>query len=265
MKRKKNWGFKLLIVLLIISIVLISTEYFLNNFFHTSICQNNACLITDYLIDIDRNFLLILALIYFLMLLIFLLLFNYSQGDVFFFFILFFLNIALIFDTQLILKMFLEFNIICWFCLSVFLLNLSIFVLFMILYKNKKISLSQFLFIFIGMVVIYILLNHKSITKLPSSNYILVYSENCPACKDVLEKISNKNTLKSISLVPIYKLYPFIKIFDIQKVPILLIKEKNRIEIYSGYDDVLKQLSIPDNEPICTNKNNQTGGLCVIP
>jgi len=94
------------------------------------------------------------------------------------------------------------------------------------------------------------------------ANLILIYSQHCPACKEVIAE-SERLGLK-LEKVSLNQAYPLVKALNLKSLPCLLEFKEDKIEIYTGFEAVKNRLNLEKKQNPCV-ENPQEGGLCAIP
>ncbi|MCS7279278.1 MAG: hypothetical protein NZ530_04370 [Thermodesulfobacteriaceae bacterium] len=246
MFKKKKLLF-LVYFFIFLEIILLLTEFILN-LKGLTLCKSYGCEILDQFIKIDRPYFLILGLLYFLCMLLFIYLYHQTKGNLFRLSILLFLGGG--FSAELIFsfRQLIEVNLLCSFCLTVAFLFFLIFI-FSLLVLALPFSLSEMSFftigIFLGLTFSFYLtaINLKPLTNLETqNNFLLIYSDNCLHCKEVIE--SFKNNHLTLTLIQADFAYPLMKKLNLNQVPILIHqRSKGNLEFFVGKNQILEFLN----------------------
>ncbi|MEZ0344114.1 MAG: hypothetical protein ABWJ99_04860 [Caldimicrobium sp.] len=248
------------------ALLLISAELLLN-YFGKSLCQAKTCEIASNLLIIPKIYLLFLALIYFVLLFLLTKIYLYTEGALFLNLLLFAIIAGFSGDILFISKLIFEYQLICYFCVGIFLILFFTILSYLYLFRGFKFNTSILFFIIFGLIFGIIAAYKITTPDLISLNtfsksQFLIYSQDCPRCKELLSKINPKNT----ATIPFYQIYPIFKVFDFNTVPILIEKQNSTWIIYTAPEDIEKKLSIKNShlkEIPCDNETQ--GGLCVLP
>jgi len=270
MKRKSPLTLKLSYLILILGLLFVGLEYILENYFKTSICPTSGCFIASELLLLGKNYLLILALLFYTALILLLFLYHKTGGSFFKTLLLYLLTAGLIGDAYLIFFLFMNIAEPCWFCLIVFSITLAGAISILLYIRNEPITSPHLLVaLILGMFSLalgfYISSPSPIISKegnVEKTNFILIYSQHCPACKEVIAE-SERLGIK-LEKVPLNQAYPLVKALNLKSLPCLLEFKEDRIEIYTGFEAVKNRLNLEEEQNPCV-ENFQEGGLCVIP
>jgi len=270
MKRKSPFILNLSYLILILGLLLVGLEYILENYFNKSICPTSGCFIAEELLLLGKSYLLILALLFYTALMFLLFLYQKTGGSLFKNLLLYLLTAGLIGDAYLIFFLFINIPEPCWFCLKVFFITLAGAISVLVYLRNDPITSPHFLVALIfGMFSLalgfYISSPSPIISKegnVKKANFILIYSQHCPACKEVIAE-SERLGLK-LEKIPLNQAYPLIKALNLKSLPCLLEFKEDKIEIYAGFEAVKNRLNLENKQIPCV-ENPQEGGLCAIP
>jgi uncharacterized membrane protein len=270
MKRKSQFILKLSYFIFILGLLFVGLEYILKNYFKTSLCPTSGCFIAEELLLLGKNHLLILALFFYTALILLLFLYQKTGGSLFKNLLLYLLTAGLIGDAYLIFFLFINIAEPCWFCLIVFFITLAGAISILIYIRDEPITSPHFLVaLTFGMFSLalgfYISSPSPIIPKdgnVKKTNLILIYSQSCPACKEVIAE-SERLGLK-LEKVPLNQAYPLVKSLNLKSLPCLLEFKEDRIEIHTGFEAVKKRLNLEKEQNPCV-ENPQEGGLCAIP
>ncbi len=250
---------KKLFNLLALAGVILTTSELILKFLHSNICNSTGCILAASSLIIPDKLLILLGIITFLTL------FLLSQ-----------LNKENLIDALLIVVLSLEgllvgyqlFRLknICHFCISVF----SIFVLLVLLriLQKRWFVLAGFLS-FMSVFLLLAVLKPVVSSNLPNSNIILIYKNACPHCEKV-ERFVKEKGLK-IKRINVTKCVSFLKSLGVTAVPALIIRDKYRIEILIGDNNIINYFSKSETKGSTLNlfdnptqlfKNNN--GFCTI-
>lgn len=243
MPKKKKFLF-LVYFFIFLEIVLLLTEFILN-LKGLTLCKSYGCKILDQFIKIDRSYFLILGLLYFLCMFFFIYLYHQTKGNLFRLSILLFLGGGFSAELIFFLRQLIEVNLLCSFCLTVAFLFFLIFI-FSLPVLASPFSLSEVGFfivgIFLGLTFSFYLtaINLKPLTNFETqNNLLLLYSDNCPHCKEVIE--SFKNNHLTLNLIQADSAYPLMKKLNLNQVPILIYqKSKENLEFFVGKNQILE-------------------------
>lgn len=244
MAKKKNFLF-LVYFLIFLEILLILSEFFLN-LKGITLCQSSGCKILPYFTKIDKKYFLFIGLLYFLGLLIFFYLYNQTRGNLFRLILLSFLGGGFSAELTFSFRQLIEIDLLCSFCLIVAFLFFLIFI-FSFSFIVSPFFLSEMFFFIGGTLTGFVFsfyLTTIDLTPLINSekNFSLIYSENCPYCKEVIENFKNQN--QTLNLIKISSAYPLIKKLNFNQVPILIHqKSEDCLEFFIGRDQILKFLN----------------------
>lgn len=126
----------------------------------------------------------------------------------------------------------------CSFCLGIGAIILSVFICEIIYQKAKFVGFlitCGFLSIFLSMFFV-----GERLKPLNFEFPILVYKENCPHCKEVIEYVKkNEIPIKTYNVKEVYSLLNFLKI---NEVPILIYKEDKDLFFFVGKNSILEWL-----------------------
>lgn len=124
----------------------------------------------------------------------------------------------------------------CLFCITVF----SILIMAsLIRFINKR---KEMVFVFVSFVSVFFMtfLVNPQIGTIPSSPYVLVYSKDCPHCKEVIQFCKQHSI--SVEAVEVQKVSSALKSLNINSVPVLLCNEGNEKKFIIGSDEIKKYL-----------------------
>jgi len=270
MKRKSPFILKLSYFILILGLLFVGLEYILKNYYKTSICPTSGCFIAEELLLLGKNYLLILALLFYTALIFLLFLYQKTGGSLFKNLLLYLLTAGLIGDAYLIFFLFINSAEPCWFCLIVFSITLAGAITVLVYLRDEPITSPHFLVaLTFGMFSLalgfYISSPSPIISKegnVKKANLILIYSQHCPACKEVIAE-SERLGLK-LEKVSLNQAYPLVKALNLKSLPCLLEFKEDKIEIYTGFEAVKNRLNLEKKQNPCV-ENPQEGGLCAIP
>ncbi len=217
---------KLFNILALAGLLLTTLELILK-FSHSSICNSTGCLLAESSLIIPHKVLIMLGIITFLSL-----------------FVLSVLNKESLIDEILIVVFSLEgvlvgyqlfrLNNICYFCISVFFI--FVFLALLRILQKRWLVLVGFAS-FLSVFLMFAALKPTASSNLPNSNAILIYKTSCPHCEKV-ERFIYEKGLK-IKKVNVTKCVGFLKSLGIEAVPVLIIKEKGKIEIVIGDNNII--------------------------
>ena len=265
MKEKKSIFLMFYYLFLFLGLSFISLEYVLENYFKTSFCSTSSCSISKELLLIEKKYLLLLAFVFYTLLLILLTLYHKTRKKFFRNLFLYFLTAGLIADAYLIFFLYIGAKLSCPFCLGIFVITLGGAISAFLYLKDELISPLHFLialfFTFLGLSFSIFISLPSSIVSKNDEGLILVYSQHCPVCQKVLEMSKNLNI--PLKKVPLNQALPLVKTLNLKNLPCLLEVKKEKIEIYSSFDEIIQKLNIKKIEASCSK--NEEKGLCVIP
>ena len=269
MKKGSSFILKLCYFIFIFGVLFVGLEFILENYFKKSICPTSGCLVAEELLLLGKKYLLILALLFYTALICLLYLYQKTGGSLFRNLLLYLLSSGLIGNAYLIFFFFMNSSEPCWFCIVVFSITLfgAIFVLTYL--KDEPISSSHVLFAFLfGLISLALGLYISSPSPIISkedklkTNFILIYSLHCPACKEVIAESERLGL--NLKKVPLNQAFPLVKTLNIRNLPCLIEFKEDEIEIYTGFEAVRSRLNVEEKENHCL-ENSQEGGLCAIP
>lgn len=140
----------------------------------------------------------------------------------------------------------------CLFCISIFTI-LFISAIIRMVQGRKEIA-----FAFLGFVSVFFItyLVNPQINEFPSSKYVLIYSKNCPQCKEVIQYCEQMS-------IPVHAfeakdVSSILKALKINSVPVLFCNEGVEKKFVIGVDNIKEYLfakAVPKQE---------TGGVCPI-
>lgn len=251
----------------ILSALLFISGELLLNYYGKSFCETKSCEIVSNLLIIPKTYLLFLAFAYFFSLFLLTKIYLYTEGPLFLNLLLLTIITGFTGDALFLAKLIFEYKLVCYFCLAIsFLLFLTV-LSYLYLFKGFKFNTVSLFFILLGVLLgnfLALKIATPELVSLTSSKkpFTLVYDKDCPRCKEILSKIDPKG----VDSVPLYRLYPLFKIFDLKSVPVLIEKQGSSWIIYSTPEEIsaklLKNNSSLENIP-CDNETQ--GGLCVLP
>ncbi len=264
--KNKNKGALWVYFFIFSALLLISAELLLNHF-GKGLCEAKTCEIASHLLIIPKTYLLILAFFYFVLLFLLTKIYLYTEGPLFLNLLFFTIVAGFSADTLFIAKLLLEYQLMCYFCLAIFIILFLTILSYIISFKELKFTVTTLFFIILGLLfgnLIAYKITTPELNYFPkfSKTFFLIYSEDCPRCKDLLSKID----LKNINTIPFHKIYPLIKLFDIKNVPILIEKQNKTWVIYTAPEDIEAKLLMKNSnlsETSCEREGQ--GGLCVLP
>ncbi|MEM3335616.1 MAG: hypothetical protein QXY47_06245 [Thermoplasmata archaeon] len=126
----------------------------------------------------------------------------------------------------------------CLFCLTVAGIIFSLALIKIILKKNIVVSVGFAVFILIFASVWFINPGLKSV---PESQYVLIYSENCPHCHKVIDFCKDKNI--PVELVKVNDIKGFCKTANINTVPVLVCNCPDKKTILKGESNIINYFS----------------------
>ncbi len=270
MKRESPFILKVCYLVLLLGILFVGIEYILENYFKKSVCPTSGCLLAEELLLLEKNYLLILALLFYTSLMSLLYLYQKTGGSFFRNLLLYLLTAGLIGDTYLIFFLHINNAEPCWFCLIVFFITLAGAIFILIYLKDEPIPSSQFLLailfgIFSLALGLYVSSPSPIISKegkVKKADLILIYSQSCPACKEVLAESERLGL--NLEKIPLNRAFPLIKALNLKNLPCLLEFNNDKIEIYTGFEAVKNRLNLEKIKNPCA-ENLKEGGLCAIP
>lgn len=140
----------------------------------------------------------------------------------------------------------------CFFCLVVFFI-LFISALLRLINGRKEIALA-----FISFVSVFFITSivNLQINEFPSSQYVLIYSENCPACKEIIQDFKQMSI--PVEIIEAKKVSSVLKTLNINSVPVLLYNEGNEKRFIIGAKNIKEYFF----EKV--NPNQKVGDVCPI-
>ncbi|MFN4132273.1 MAG: hypothetical protein ACK4GE_04250, partial [Caldimicrobium sp.] len=209
---------------LILGILILLSEYLLNNF-GRSLCLEKGCEIVSALPILPKSLFLLIGILYFLILLLLTIIYQTTQGSFFLNFLIFLLASGLSAEFVFLLRQILEYQIICYFCIIIFFLVSILALLYLLYLRSSTFSVFSLFITFLGALIglslsFFITSSNYILT---GSKYFLIYAEDCPRCKEIIEKGSTQNFEK----ISYNKVFPLIKIFQLKVLPILIEKGEN--------------------------------------
>lgn len=266
MKAKRSKPLIGIYFLLIIGLLILLLEYILNNFGKT-LCTEKGCEIVSTLPILSKSFFLLVGILYFSFLLLLTLIYERTKGSFFLSLLIFFLASGLLAEGVFILRQVLEYQIICSFCFIIFLLVFSLAFLYFIHWRSLTFSIFPLFCLLLGALcglALSFSLTSANYT-LEGNKYFLIYAQNCPRCKEILEKGSPI----SFEKISFNKVFPLIKIFQLKTLPILIEKEENTWIIYTSLETIQAKLLTKTNATssnnTCGRETSSQGGLCELP
>lgn len=235
----------LYLLISIIGLILIATEIYLN-LRSTSLCQTEGCTIVHIFDKYNTLNYFGLAIFFYLFLV--------SLLDIFHFHLSFFLklrayllSLCIIVEGYFIGLQTWVLNTYCQYCLLVAsLLFLAFFLDYF--YPEKEISpflreekkTSIYKISFLGFVSVFLAtyLVNLSLKPLNFNSPIIVYKKDCIHCEEIISYAKERNI--KVELYEIKDVLPLAKIININSVPILLGKEKDKIVVINGKDEIKK-------------------------
>lgn len=209
--------------------LLISSEIILK-FFGKSICQTEGCRIVESFVVGGEKVLLIAGLI------LFAVLFLISISKKFHIFHSTILIAALSAEGYLLAFQSFVIKEFCIFCLTVFVILLLASIV-RLLHGRKEIA-----FAFVSLISVFFisLIVNPQIREIPSSQYVLVYSKDCPHCKEVIQYC--KQLSIPVHLLEARDMGGALKSLRINSVPVLLCNEGQEKKFIIGVDKIKEYL-----------------------
>ncbi len=247
MKTKKTLSFIVLTGFLLNSLELIL------HIFNTSLCEKESCkIVTSHTRFGDEIFILGGIITFFLLFI----LLKKIQNQ---------LN-SILFDSILVVSLSMEgflvgfqvfrLNTLCYFCLTVFFIFLATAII-RIVSGNFLSILGLISFIGVFSLMFFVLPTNTNF-KIPDSKYTVIYSKNCPHCKNVI-KFLTKNGLDFIKITS-KESYNFLNSLRINEVPVLVEHNPHEVRIIIGEDKIIKHLKgeKEDKNKILLDEKNNT-------
>jgi len=235
---------------------LLNTVEFIIRFFGKSVCEKESCKIVMSYVKYGDIILVLGGIIVFLILFLASLPIETNQNFSKIFPLVFDSLLAISITAEGFLVGFQVFRVktYCSFCFTVFMIFLSVLLL-RILQKRLLpfIGLINFGMIFSLMFLISSPLQPNKC--LPESSYTLIYSKNCPHCKRVMKFLDSKSV--KYTAIPAEKNKEFLNMFQINNVPILIIRSQNEVKIVTGEEKIKSLFDF--------NFNNQKNNLPFLP
>lgn len=251
---------------LILGLLILLSEYLLNNFDRT-LCAEKGCEIVSALPILPKPLFLLIGILYFLLLLLLTIIYKTTQGSFFLNLLIFLLASGLSAEFVFLLRQIIEYQIICYFCIIIFFLVSILAFLYLLYLRSSIFSVFSLFNSFFGAIIglsLSFFITSSNYT-LNGNKYFLIYAQDCPRCKEILEKGVSQNFEK----ISYYKVSPLIKIFQLKVLPILIEKGENTWTIYTSYDTINSKLFINTqglaSNNTCGNATMPQGGLCEIP
>lgn len=254
MSPKDRHQFYITYIFISLSLLLIAAEFFLS-LFGRSLCPTKGCEVATLMILIPKNYLLLLAFLYFFLFFILTFFYKHTKGPFFKDLLLFLGGSGIFAEAIFLLRLFWDFGLLCYFCLAVaFFTLLTVFTLFSYLLREPLTStsiLALFLGSMIGLIITFLLTGTGQAlrTKMDLNRGFLIYSEECPKCQAFLKDPNFAHLEK----VHVKEVYPLLKILNISTLPIMVEKKGDTIII-----------TTPE-APTSACDSQAPGGLCVIP
>lgn len=229
--------------------------YLIFNSIAGALCETNGCSITKTLLNIEQEYLYLIAIFtYTILIFIGSILRKYYFDFMvkLFDFILF--NV-LICETILISYLYLKTGEICLICTGFYILVLLNYVCFNLTFKSNMKILSVF-FIIVTLSLIKLEDNVQEGKINNSDNkYILLQSEKCEYCNKVKEYLKDNNIEYTKEDYIKYK--ELMNNLDFNVIPVLIIKNsKENIQILNGYKEILKYFNENNNKNIKEQKES---------
>jgi|YNPNPStandDraft_1061719.scaffolds.fasta_scaffold00599_10 Vitamin K epoxide reductase family. len=238
-------------ILYFIGFLITSTELILH-FLGRSLCLTEGCSIVESFVKGGNIVLLVSGVILFIAL--FFISLKETQGKT--------LTLSYIHSLSLIIALSAEgylagfqFFIIkefCIFCLTVF--SVLFIACAIRLMQNKK----ELIFAFVSFVAVFFMtyLVNPQIGTIPSSQYVLVYSKDCPHCREVIQFCKQHSI--SVEAVEAQKISATLKSLNINSVPVLFCNEGKEKKFIVGTDNIKEYLLV--KAPSTSNE----AGICPI-
>lgn len=197
-----------------------------------TLCPTQGCRVVESYVSAGQNFLLYAGIIFFGVL------FFVSLKDKSFYEKLetYLLSIALAIEGYLLGFQSFVVKEFCIFCLTV----LGILILasiFRFLKGKKELTYGFLSFIFVLFITSIV---NNSVTEFSQSPYVLIYSKNCPHCKEVIQ-FCQENSI-SIEAVEVSEIKGFLKELKINVVPVLYCDEGTEKKFIIGSDNIKQYL-----------------------
>ncbi|MCS7199032.1 MAG: hypothetical protein RMI63_01825 [Caldimicrobium sp.] len=253
MNGKKRGSFYTLYILILFSLFLVTLELFLTHF-DKSLCPSESCEVASLISPIPKNTMLKLGIFFFLSLFLITIIYSKTQGTLFRNLLLFFTGFGLFADTIFVFRLLFEFKVLCYFCIAIAILILLSFISILIIIKKEPLAISSLisfsLSALLGLTFAYYLTSNDYSKIINStSKGIIIYSEDCIRCQELL-----KNPLYTTwEKVHVSKVYSLLKALHLNTLPIIIEKRENQILINSN----------PLSNATCEVQSQ--GGLCVLP
>ena len=210
---------------------------------HTSLCGEVGCKLAGELLNFNSIYLNYFGLIG-LLLLIF---FGYRSLTNRFFETLFFLFLyaGIAFEATILSYQIIANPALCIFCLSVF-SSLLVIALFSQV-KHFAVVLTSTLFIFLGLKTLTIPENRSFVT---APGLYLIQSETCGHCQRVKKYFSDHHIEYTAIASKEINARGFLKFVEISSIPVLIIKDTDKITMIKGDKKIIAHFETENNEPM---------------
>lgn len=256
MRNEGSKAYKVYLASLIFGIFLVAIELLLS-FTNRSICPSEGCKIAENLLLIPKQYMLIIAIIYFISLLLLGLFYRSSKGQLFKFLLLIFIGVGFTGDWFLVFKLIWEYNVKCYFCLTIAGLVTATAFSGVYMLSRDRVSYPGLLNLLLGSLLG--LLGAFVITTPPADRLdtigektLIVYAKGCSRCEELLQDPNFRNLPK----IPVASVYSFLKIVGIDSLPVIIEKREEDVRIFVPKEKRLEESSC---QPL------PQGGLCVLP
>ncbi len=124
----------------------------------------------------------------------------------------------------------------CLFCLIVFSI-LFISAILRLIKGRKEIALALISFVSVFFITFVV---NSQINEFPSSQYVLIYSKNCPVCKEIIQYCKQMSI--SVETIEAKKVSSILKTLNINSVPVLLYNEGHEKRFIIGAKNIKEYL-----------------------
>lgn len=235
----------------LIGFLITSTELIFH-FFGRTLCLTEGCSIVESFVKGGNIVLLVSGVILFIALFFISLKETHSKNLTLSYIHSLILVIALSAEGYLTGFQFFIIKEFCIFCLTVF------SVLFIACVIRLMQSKKELIFAFVSFASVFFLtyLVNPQIGTIPSSKYVLVYSKDCPHCREVIQFCKQHSI--SVEAVEAQKISSTLKSLNINSVPVLFCNEGKEKKFIVGTDNIKEYLLV--KAPSTSNQE----GTCPI-
>ncbi|WP_169309470.1 vitamin K epoxide reductase family protein [Hippea maritima] len=150
------------------------------------------------------------------------------------------LNAALAAEGFLVGYQLFRIHKICYFCFGIF---ITIVILSLLRLTQKKPQIwAGFASFLIVLGLTWMILPSQQIETIPLRNKALLYSNSCPHCEKIIKEIQQKNM--KVKFLPIEKYAIILKSLGIDKIPVLIVKKKTKLEMIIGDKEIENYLKL---------------------